>query len=187
MTRHELAPKGLNSQFLSPEMPINFSMSLAIVVSSSVVVTLTFPNTYTVILCSLLEFQYRRVCDNRAHSERRDPELRRFRGLPIYATSMAYGQRDYKEMLIGQIHLARIVATFIHHHPALKLIPEHIARSKDVGRELIVIIFFRARDPGSNAELVWRINASAQVYVSGTLWGGKPANRIAVFQWQVDP
>ena len=100
---------------------------------------------------------------------------------------MAYGRRDYKEMLIGQIHLARVVATFIHYHPALELIPEDIARGKGVGRELIVIILFRARDPGSNAELVWRINASAQVHVSATVWGGKPANRIAVFQWQVDP
>lgn len=112
---------------------------------------------------------------------------RRFRGLPVYATLMAYGRQGYKEMLIRQIHFARVVATFIHHHPALELLPEHIAQGNGAGKEIFVIVLFRAKDPGLNAELVSRINASAQIYVSGTMWGGKPASRIAVSNWQVDP
>ena len=38
-----------------------------------------------------------------------------------------------------------------------------------------------------NDVLVQKINAGNKMYVSGTVWEGKPASRIAVSNWQVDP
>ena len=86
-----------------------------------------------------------------------------------------------------QIQFARSVATIIHEHPALVLLPEHLAQDEGIRKKVFIIVLFRAKDPNLNAELVGRINASAEMYVSGTVWQDKPASRIAVSNWQVDP
>lgn len=73
-------------------------------------------------------------------------------------------------MLIRQIRFSRLAAAFIHDHPALNLLPEQLAREDGIGTETFIVVLFRAKDPKLNAELVGRINASARMYVSGTVW-----------------
>lgn len=112
---------------------------------------------------------------------------RRFRGLPVYATLIAYGRNGYKEMLERQIRFARAVAAYIHEHPAYELLPESLDCRDRIDQDIFIVVLFKAKNASLNMDLVRRINSSGKMYVSGTKWHGQPASRIAVANWQVDP
>ena len=113
---------------------------------------------------------------------------RRFRGLPVYATLMAYGRDGYRDMLERQIRFARLVAAYLFDHKAFELLPKQTSTNKDeVYQRVFIIVLFRAKDPVLNESLVEKINASSRMYVSGTVWEGCTASRIAVSNWQVQP
>ena len=113
---------------------------------------------------------------------------RRFRGLPVYATLIAYGQIGYATMLERQIRFARSVAAYILDHDLFELLPQEIFETREsVEQHVYIIVLFRAKDRVLNAKLVERINASCKIYVSGTVWDGCAASRIAVSNWQVQP
>ena len=112
---------------------------------------------------------------------------RRFRGLPVYATLVAYGRAGYVDMLERQVRLARAVASYIDRHNDFEILPEHLQGSSTMIEHIFIIVLFRAKDDILNRELVSRINATSRMYVSGTQWSGSPASRIAVANWQVDP
>lgn len=115
---------------------------------------------------------------------------RRFRALPVYATLIAYGRDGYVDMLTRQMQLARRVASFLlsHHRANFELLPHH-HDDDDQQRvnHTFIIVLFRARDARLNARLVPTINATGRIYVSATTWQDRPATRIAVANWQVDP
>lgn len=90
-------------------------------------------------------------------------------------------------MLQRQIRLARSAAAYFLQHPAFALLPESISRQADVERDIFIIVLFRAKDSGLNSSLVKKINQTSRMYVSGTMWEGFPASRIAVSNWQADP
>lgn len=91
-------------------------------------------------------------------------------------------------MLKRQIIFARGVAAYVFEHPAFELLPKDIFASKSrINRDVFIIVLFKAIDRALNNVLVQKINASNKMYVSGTIWEGRPASRIAVSNWQVDP
>lgn len=113
---------------------------------------------------------------------------RRFRGLPVYATLMAYGREGYRDMLKRQIRFARAVAAYLFHHADFQLLPKNVYGDKaSIDKDTFMIVLFRAKRRALNDTLVQRINASRKISVSGTVWDGSPASRIAVSNWQVDP
>lgn len=113
---------------------------------------------------------------------------RRFRGLPVYATLMAYGREGYTDMLKRQVRFARAVAAYLYNHAAFELLPRNTYHDRaDIDIEVFIIVLFRAKNEALNDTLVQRINASSKMYVSGTVWDSCPASRIAVSNWQVDP
>ena len=113
---------------------------------------------------------------------------RRFRGLPVYATLMAYGREGYVDMLKRQIRFARAVAAYLFDHASFQLLPGDVYCDRaSIDEKVFIIVLFRAKDRALNDVLVQRINASSQMCVSGTVWDGCPASRIAVSNWQVDP
>ena len=113
---------------------------------------------------------------------------RRFRGLPVYATLMAYGREGYKDMLKRQIRFARAVAAHLFDHADFELLPEDVYSNRaSIDQNMFMIVLFRAKNQALNNTLVKRINASSQIYVSGAVWDKSPATRIAVSNWQVDP
>lgn len=112
---------------------------------------------------------------------------RRFRGLPVYATLIAYGRTGYIDMLHRQIRLARRTAAYLFTHPAFELLPESISQLSDIQRDIFVIVLFRAKEDDLNDSLVRRINQTSKIHISGTTWKGRPASRIAVSNWQADP
>ena len=113
---------------------------------------------------------------------------RRFRGLPVYATLMAYGREGYVEMLKRQIRFARAVAAHLFDHADFELLPKEVFTDRaSINKNIFIIVLFKAKDKALNDTLVKRINASSKMYVSGTVWDHCPASRIAVSNWQVDP
>lgn len=113
---------------------------------------------------------------------------RRCRGLPVYATLTAYGRDAYTKMLQRQIRFARSVAAYLWDHQSFELLPQEIYTSRDeIYRHIFIIVLFRAKDKVLNEGLVQKINASSTMCVSGTVWQGHKACRIAVANWQVDP
>lgn len=112
---------------------------------------------------------------------------RRFRGLPVYATLMAYGRRGYTEMLQKQITLARRIASYLFDHELFDLLPGSLRCWLEIEKDIFIIVLFRAKDDAFNNSLVSRINSTSRIYVSGTMWLDHPATRIAVANWQADP
>ncbi len=113
---------------------------------------------------------------------------RRFRGLPVYATLMAYGREGYASMLERQIRFARAVAAYLFDQAYFELLPKDVYIDRaTIHHNVFLIVLFRAKDKALNEMLVNQINASSKMYVSGTMWDDCPASRIAVSNWQVDP
>ncbi|KAJ7621110.1 pyridoxal phosphate-dependent transferase, partial [Roridomyces roridus] len=106
---------------------------------------------------------------------------RRLRALPVYASLVAYGRTWYRELLERQIELCRSIASFLLASDSYELLPQNTDLA-----HIYIIVLFRARSPLLNAQLVSRLNASRSIYVSGTVWDGAPATRIAVSTWRVD-
>ena len=109
----------------------------------------------------------------------------RFRGLPVYATLLAYGKDGYGAMVGRMVDLARRIASFIQNECLhLELLPEG-AHERDM-RSVFMIVLFRAREENLNKSLVDRIKASGKIYASGTMWEGRPAARLAIAKWDID-
>lgn len=90
-------------------------------------------------------------------------------------------------MLHRQIRLARAVALFFLEHSEFELLPQSMSDSAKIEQDIYIIVLFRAKDPKLNESLVKRINATSRIYITGTSWDGRPASRMAVANWQVDP
>lgn len=111
---------------------------------------------------------------------------RRLRALPVYASLIAYGRDGYRNMLERQISLARAIADYILDHTALELLPQSGSpRGERLGR-IYIIVLFKAKEEKLNHELATRIKRGRKIYVSGTIWDGKPACRFAVSNWMAD-
>ena len=104
---------------------------------------------------------------------------RRFRALPVYAVLLSEGRPGIAKMLANMVDLSRRLASYLAaspHYDLLTASPESI----------FMIIMFRAKDEALNDELVAKINATRDMYVSGTSWQGRKAVRVAVSNWKVD-
>ncbi|PGH06445.1 hypothetical protein AJ79_06535 [Helicocarpus griseus UAMH5409] len=110
---------------------------------------------------------------------------RRLRALPVYATLVAYGKDGYRDMLERQIRLARSVVAWLLQHTAYTVLPG-AQTEEDFLQNTFMVVLFRAKDDGLNEVLVSKINATSEIYVSGTRWEGKPACRIAISNWRVN-
>lgn len=89
-------------------------------------------------------------------------------------------------MLARMVRLARKIASFIQHSEHYLLLPDETPQlSRDID-QVNIIVLFRAKSENLNEVLVERINETRQMYVSGTVWNGQKAVRIAVSSWRVD-
>jgi glutamate/tyrosine decarboxylase-like PLP-dependent enzyme len=107
---------------------------------------------------------------------------RRFRALPVYAVLLSEGREGIAAMLSRMVRLAREIAAFVRDSEHYEWLP-----SEDAALEsTYIVVLFRAKDAALNEVLVDRINASGEMFVSGTKWDGKKAVRIAVGSWRVN-
>ncbi|KIW49769.1 hypothetical protein PV05_11418 [Exophiala xenobiotica] len=110
---------------------------------------------------------------------------RRFRALPVYCTLMAYGRDGYVEMLKRQIGLARRVTQWLMRDGRFEVLPRG-GGQKEILAKTYIVVLFRLRNDEKNRDFVRKVNATGRIYMSGTVWEGKPAGRIAVSNWQAD-
>lgn len=102
---------------------------------------------------------------------------RRFRGLPLYATLLAYGSSGYRKLLEESISAARLIAAYIEESGYYTLLPEH-GSAEDVS----TVVLFRAADC---TPVLDRINETRRILVTPTVWNGQAAVRVAVSNWRV--
>ncbi|KAL1847921.1 hypothetical protein Plec18167_004885 [Paecilomyces lecythidis] len=110
---------------------------------------------------------------------------RRFRALPVYSSLISYGKSGYREMLKRQIRLARMISEWLYDHPAYNVLPASGSK-EELLQSTYMVVLFSARDDRLNEELSKKINATSKIFVSGTVWEGRPACRIAISNWRVD-
>jgi glutamate/tyrosine decarboxylase-like PLP-dependent enzyme len=94
---------------------------------------------------------------------------------------LAHGRQGLGTLFASQVRLARALARVVEDLDGFELLPQ-AEREADRG----VIVLFRAREERLNGELVERINGQNRIYVSGTVWEGRKAVRIAVAGWKID-
>ncbi|KAL9110425.1 MAG: hypothetical protein Q9227_004969 [Pyrenula ochraceoflavens] len=111
---------------------------------------------------------------------------RRFRALPVYASLKAYGRQGYQEMLRKQTRFARKIAHWLLRHDSYKLLAGEKEGDKERLQRVFMIVLFRAKSKDLNESLVELIKGSGKLYVSGTMWEGQPACRLAVSNWRTD-
>lgn len=95
---------------------------------------------------------------------------------------LSEGRDGIAAMLSRMVLLARAVAGFVRDSEHYEWLPSEDAPLEDT----YIVVLFRARDDGLNEVLVDRINSTGKMFVSGTMWDGKKAARIAVANWRVD-
>ncbi|KAH0844023.1 putative tyrosine decarboxylase [Fonsecaea pedrosoi] len=117
---------------------------------------------------------------------------RRFRALPVYATLVAYGRPGYLDMLKRQIRLARRVSSWLLRDERFDLLPlpARAGGREDGEQETLaktfIVVLFRLKDEERMRDFVRRVNDTGKIYMTGTVWDGKPAARIAISNWKVD-
>lgn len=104
---------------------------------------------------------------------------RRFRALPLYSTLIAYGKEGYQKLIEESISYARAVAEYIVQSPDYVLLPD------DDVSQISTIVFFQAKDDELNKQLNARINSTRNIFLSGSAWNNKPAQRVAVSNWKI--
>jgi len=81
-----------------------------------------------------------------------------------------------------------VQSAYLFDHDSFELLPqETYANRNEIYQHIFIIVLFKAKDKVLNEGLVQKINASSRMFVSGTVWQGRTACRIAVANWQVDP
>jgi glutamate/tyrosine decarboxylase-like PLP-dependent enzyme len=114
---------------------------------------------------------------------------RRFRALPLYASLRTYGRNFYTNMIQRQVATAQRIARWISISPLYQLLPNDLKKhmgNYDTMNPVFIIVLFKAKDAELNENLVERINSSGSIYVSGTVWQGTKAARIAIANWKVE-
>ncbi|KAJ2898115.1 uncharacterized protein MKZ38_004174 [Zalerion maritima] len=107
---------------------------------------------------------------------------RRFRALPVYALLQSEGREGMQQMFVRMVRMARAVAASIRTSEHYELLPS----VADQGDKTHIIVLFRAKNDDLNRVLVSKINQTGRMYVSGTMWNGQPACRVAVANWKVN-
>ena len=115
----------------------------------------------------------------------------RFRGLPLYASLLAYGKEGYRELVCRNIAFARRVESWLRDPTGGKrwydvLTPP--AGGQDGYKVLNIVLFAPSAECGKpefqgkegSHNWVKAINSTGEIYVTGTEWDGRGAARLAV-------
>ncbi|HUK65228.1 MAG TPA: aminotransferase class I/II-fold pyridoxal phosphate-dependent enzyme [Anaeromyxobacteraceae bacterium] len=108
------------------------------------------------------------------------PELSRdFRGLRVWLPIMLHGVRAFREALAEKLALARWAADRLRDEPLFQLLDE----------PQLSLVALRARPPRGDAdafgaELLRRVNARRQVFLSSTLVGGRYTVRLCILSFR---
>lgn len=104
---------------------------------------------------------------------------RALRALPIWTTLKAYGHLGYQELIERNCKFAQAIAAMINKMDNYIL----LAPVK------LNIVLFKGKNissPEQNQELLSKINGSGKIFITSTIYEGKPSLRLAVCNWMTD-
>lgn len=116
---------------------------------------------------------------------------RRFRALPVYAALVSLGRDGYRELFRRNVEFAGRVAEWMRRDGRLEVLtPEE----GEGGFHLLNVVLFAPgpaapkRFQGAQGATVLReeINGTKRCHVTGTVWEGRGANRLAVSNWATE-
>lgn len=88
---------------------------------------------------------------------------RRFRGLPVYVTLMAYGREGYADMPKRQIRFARAVATYLFDYVDFEILPKDFFSDRArIEQNIFIIVPFESKDKALNDTVVKRIKRTPE-------------------------
>ena len=103
------------------------------------------------------------------------PEFsRRARGFPVYAAIRSLGRRGIAELVERTCAHAQRFAEELAELPGFELLNEVVLNQ----------VLFRFESDERTDEVVRRVQASGEAWLSGTVWDGRRAIRISVSNWQ---
>jgi aromatic-L-amino-acid decarboxylase len=96
---------------------------------------------------------------------------RRFRSLKLWAVLRCYGREGLQAMIRGHVRLAVLFEDWVREEPGWEVVaPRHFS-----------LVCFRLDGPDeTNEELLRRVNASGEIFLSHTRVGGRYALRLAI-------
>lgn len=110
----------------------------------------------------------------------------RFRGLPLYSSLVSYGNQGYTEVVQRNITYARRIEAWLQENEDYDV----LTPSPQEGFKVLNIVLFapskrcpvlqfRDAETGGH-KMTTALNASGEMYVTGTKWKGRSAARLAV-------
>ncbi|KPV72723.1 uncharacterized protein RHOBADRAFT_46318 [Rhodotorula graminis WP1] len=128
---------------------------------------------------------------------------RRFRALPLYASLLSLGHAGYARLIERNVAFARRIESFLRTHPSFDILTPAPSTASPADapfafRVLNIVLFapsslaperYRvasSTNPDPAATFLGAINASNEVFCTGTSWRGRKAVRIAVSNWQTE-
>lgn len=100
---------------------------------------------------------------------------RRLKALPAWFTLKSYGKQGYQEIVENSINMAKLLEEFIVENKYFKLLaPVH----------LNTVCFTLANTEKDTTEFLTQLNQSGKVFMTATLFNGKPAIRAAFVNWR---
>jgi glutamate/tyrosine decarboxylase-like PLP-dependent enzyme len=104
-----------------------------------------------------------------------NPEFsRRARGFPVYAAIRSLGRSGLAELVERCCAHARRFATELSQLPGAQLLNEVVLNQ----------VLFRFESDQRTQEILSRVQASGEAWMSGTTWDGRAAIRVSVSNWQ---
>ena len=107
---------------------------------------------------------------------------RRFRALPLFASLMSLGKAGYQDLVARNIYFARAIAAGL---------PSAYELVNGPQIPLNTVLFrgsegsaYPPSDTTSGQRLAKAINDTKIIYVTPTMWQGRPAVRLAVCNWR---
>ena len=104
---------------------------------------------------------------------------RSLRALSVWMTLKAYGHKGYRDLIDRNCAFASAVAALIQESRDYELLAP----------VRLNIVLFRAKNitnAAENAQLIKHINATGKIFITGTIYNGIPALRIAVCNWRTN-
>jgi aromatic-L-amino-acid decarboxylase len=96
---------------------------------------------------------------------------RRFRALKLWAVIRCYGREGLQSLIREHVRLARLFASWIESEPGWEIVAPY---------SFSVVCFRRDGSDEENEALLERVNATGEIYISGTRLNGRYVLRLAI-------
>jgi aromatic-L-amino-acid/L-tryptophan decarboxylase len=96
---------------------------------------------------------------------------RRFRALKLWAVIRCYGREGLQRLIREHVRLAHLFASWVEDEPGWEIVAPY---------PFSVVCFRRDGSDADNEALLQRVNATGEMYISGTRLNGRYVLRLAI-------